>query len=80
MPLWPFVLLAILCLAVIGVACACLDEQFAQAFERALQAPIAVMEAWPAMALGMLASLTSVFLAIRATERASPAMLQRFLF
>ncbi|MBA3375236.1 MAG: hypothetical protein H0U00_05405 [Actinobacteria bacterium] len=80
MPLWAFVLLAVLCLALIGVACACLGDQFAQAFERALQAPIAVMEAWPAMALAMLASFTSFFLAIRASERASPAMLQRFLF
>ena len=80
MPLWAFVLLAVLCLALIGVACACLGDQFAQAFERALQAPIAVMEAWPAMALAMLASFASFFLAIRASERASPAMLQRFLF
>ncbi len=80
MPLWAFVLLAILCLALIGVACACLDDQFAQAFERALQAPIAVMDAWPVMALAVLASFTSVFLAMRSSERASPAMLQRFLF
>ncbi|MBA3566294.1 MAG: hypothetical protein H0W31_05515 [Actinobacteria bacterium] len=80
MPLWAFVLLAVLCLALIGLACACLDDQFAQAFDRALQTPVAVMEAWPALAFAMLASLTSAFLAIRASERASPAMLQRFLF
>ena len=80
MPLWAFVLLAVLCLALIGLACACLDDQFAQAFDRALQTPVAVMEAWPALAFVMLASLTSAFLAIRASERASPAMLQRFLF
>ena len=79
MPLWAFVLLAVLCLALIGLACACFDDQFAQAFERALQAPIAVMEAWPALALVMVASLSLLF-AIRASERASPAMLQRFLF
>ena len=80
MPLWAFVLLAVLCLAFVGLACACLDDQFAQAFERALQAPIAVMEAWPALVLAMLASASLVPLAIRASERASPAMLQRFLF
>jgi len=80
MPLWAFVLLAVLCLALIGVACACLDDQFAQAFDRAFQAPIAVMDAWPAMALALLAALSLVSLAIRASERASPAMLQRFLF
>ena len=80
MPLWAFVLLAVLCLALIGVACACLDDQFAQAFERALQAPIAVMEAWPAFPLAVLAPFFLLTLAIRASERASPAMLQRFLF
>ncbi len=80
MPLWAFVLLAVLCLALLGLACACFDDQFAQAFERALQAPIAVTEVWPALALVMLASLFFVPLALRASERASPAMLQRFLF
>lgn len=80
MPLWAFVLLAVLCLALIGVACACLDDQFAQAFDRAFQAPIAVMDAWPAMMLALLGPLSLVALAIRASERASPAMLQRFLF
>jgi hypothetical protein len=38
------------------------------------------MEAWPAMALVLLGPLSLVSLAIRASERASPAMLQRFLF
>ena len=80
MPLWAFVLFAVLCLALVGVACACLDDQFAQAFDRALQAPIAVTDAWPAMALVLLAPLSLVSLAVRASERASPAMLQRFLF
>ena len=80
MPFWAFVLLAVLCLALIGVACACLDDQFAQAFERALQAPMAVMDAWPAIALGLLGALSLVSLAKRASEHASPAMLQRFLF
>jgi hypothetical protein len=80
MPLWAFVLLAVLCLALIGVACACLDDQFAQALERALQMPMAVMEVWPALALALLGPLLAGLLAIRASERASPAMLQRFLF
>jgi len=80
MPLWAFVLLAVLCLALLGLACACIDDQFAQAFERALQTPIAVMEVWPAMALVLLGPFSLVALSIRASERASPAMLQRFLF
>ncbi len=80
MPFWAFVLLAVLCLALIGLACACFDDQFAQAFERVLHAPIAVMEAWPALMLAMVASLSLAPFVIRASERASPAMLQRFLF
>lgn len=80
MPLWAFILLAVLCLALVGLACACLDDQFAQAFDRAFQTPTAVMEAWPAMSVLMLASLSLVVPAVRATGRASPALLQRFLF
>jgi hypothetical protein len=80
MPLWAFILLAVFCLALIGLACACLDDGFAQAFERAFQAPVAVMDAWPATADGMLVSLVLVAVAISASERASPAMLQRFRF
>jgi hypothetical protein len=80
MPLWAFILLAILCLALLGLACACVDDQFAQAFERALQAPITATHALADLALAILASLALVPLVIRASERASPAMLQRFLF
>lgn len=79
MPLLVFVLLAVLCLALIGVACACLNDQFAQAFERALQTPIAVTEVWSAMSAVALASLSLIVLSVRASERASPAVLQRFL-
>jgi hypothetical protein len=80
MPLLVFVLLAVLCLALIGFACACLSDQFAQALESALQAPIAVTEVWSAMSVITLASLSLIVLSIRATGRASPAVLQRFLF
>ncbi|MBA2642911.1 MAG: hypothetical protein H0U82_08300 [Actinobacteria bacterium] len=80
MPLLVFILFAVLCLALIGFACACLDDQFAQALDRALQAPIAVIEVWPAMFLGALASLSLIVLVVPATGRASPALLQRFLF
>lgn len=37
MPLLAFVLLAVLCLALIGFACACFDDQFAQALDRVAQ-------------------------------------------
>jgi hypothetical protein len=81
MPLLAFVLLAVVCLALIGFACACLDDQFAQALDRVLQsAPAAVIVLWPALAVSSLASLSLVVLSIPASGRASPALLQRFLF
>ena len=80
MPLLVFILLAVLCLALIGLACACLDDQFAQAFDRALQTPIALIEVWAAMAVVTLASLSLIALSVPDPGRASPALLQRFLF
>ena len=81
MPLLALVLLAVLCLALIGFACACLDDQFAQALDRIVQsAPTAVIELWPAFALGTLASLSLIVFSVPASGRASPASLQRFLF
>jgi len=81
MPLLAFILLAVLCLALIGFACACLDDQFAQAFDRIVQsAPAAVIELWPAFAVATLASLSLIFFSVPASGRASPAVLQRFLF
>ena len=76
-----FVLLAVLCLALIGFACACLDDQFAQAFDRIVQsAPAAVIELWPAFAVATLVSLSLIVFLVPASGRASPAVLQRFLF
>lgn len=80
MPLLAFVLVAVLCLALIGLACACLNDEFAQAFERALQTPTAVTEVWSAMSVITLASLSLIVLSVPASGRASPAVLQRFLF
>ena len=81
MPLLAFMLLALLCLALIGFACACLDDQFAQAFDRILQsAPAAVTELWRAFTVATLASLPLVFFLVPASGRASPVLLQRFLF
>jgi len=81
MPLLAFVLLAVICLALIGFACACLDDQFAQAFDRIVQsAPAAVVELWPAFAVATLASLSVIIFSVPASGRASPALLQRFLF
>lgn len=81
MPLLAFVLLAVLCLALIGFACACLDDEFAQAFDRIVQsAPVAVIELWRPLAVAALALLSLVVFSVPASDRASPALLQRFLF
>jgi hypothetical protein len=82
MPLVVFVLLAIVCLALFGFACACLSDQPLQALERALGAiPAlpALVEVWSLLALLALAAAL-VARAPRARARApSPALLQRFL-
>ena len=81
MPLLVFILLAVLCLALIGFGCACVDDQLAQALDRVAQSvPAAVIELWPAFALGMLASVPLIVFSVPASGRASPALLQRFLF
>ncbi len=80
MPLLAFILLALVCLALIGFACACLVDQAAHAVDRALQAQPAVMELWRPLALVALALMSGIALSVRASSRASPASLQRFLF
>ncbi|MGH3052742.1 MAG: hypothetical protein ACRDM8_07250 [Gaiellaceae bacterium] len=77
-----FILLAVVCLALLGFACACLSDQPMQALERALGAipslP-ALIEVWSLMALSLLAA-GSAIAAIRPRSRSpSPALLQRFL-
>lgn len=82
MPLVAFILLAILCLVLLGFACACLGDQPLQALERALGAlPAlpALSEVWSLIALVALGS-PLLATAPRARARAPAlAMLQRFL-
>jgi hypothetical protein len=81
MPLVVFLFLALLCLALIGFACACLTDQPALAIERAIQSPAlapAVIAVWTTGLAALLVAGTSSMLLPR--ERASPALLQRFLF
>jgi hypothetical protein len=81
MPVAVFLLLALICLALIGFACACLTDQPALAIERAMQTPAlapAVVAVWTAAFAAVLA--TSGAAIVLARERASPALLQRFLF
>lgn len=83
MPLLAFLLLAVVCLALLGFACACLNEQPMQAIDRALSAipslP-AVILVW-ALAITFLGA--AALLAPGCARRSmapSAAALQRFLF
>jgi hypothetical protein len=83
MPLVVFILLAVLCLALVGFACACLSDQSTQAVDRAISSGSALpplIEVWSLLFVAFVgAGLLFVF-ERRAPSRASPALLQRFLF
>lgn len=84
LPLVAFVLLAVICLLMLGFACACLSDHPGKATERSIAAPsfaVPVIEVWSPLAvvlggLGVLLVLAPTV----AQGRASPAELQRFLF
>jgi len=80
-----FILLALVCLAILGFACACLSDQPIQALDRVVSAlghVPAVTDVWSllAPASSALAASVMLLLAARPAGRASPALLQRFLF
>ncbi len=83
MPLVAFILLAVVCLALLGFACACLTDHAAQAVERAVllggDLPLLV-EVWATFTAALAAATLVVVVRDRAVSRASPALLQRFLF
>jgi hypothetical protein len=83
MPLVAFILLAVVCLALFGFACACLSDHPMQAVERALggvPALPALIEVWSLLALIALAAAAFAASATSPRARApSPASLQRFL-
>jgi len=80
MPLIAFILLAVLCLALFGFACACLSDHPMQALEGALSAiPAlpALIEVWPVALLALFAA--GAFLSAKTLARApSEAALQCF--
>jgi hypothetical protein len=82
MPLVGFILLAILCIALFGFACACLSDHPMQALERALAAIPAVpalVEVW-SLAAVLVAGTAGILLAVgRAANCRSPVTLQRLL-
>jgi hypothetical protein len=83
LPLIVFLFLLILLVMLVGFACACLSDHPMQALERALAAiPAlpALIVVWTLAATSLLAASVLVASRRMAVERASPALLQRFLF
>jgi hypothetical protein len=83
LPLIVFIFLVLILVMLVGIACACATDHPMQAVEKAISAipaALPVMEAWPVMVLGFFAAALVVTLPLAARERASPALLQRFLF
>ena len=83
MPLLVFVLLAIICLVLLGLACACATNHPAQQIDRALgaiPATPALVEVWT-FAFGALLVLVALDVRQRRANNAtSPSFLQCFLF
>jgi hypothetical protein len=82
LPLIAFILLLLICLLMLGFACACFSDQPMQALERAFSVgqglpPLVVV--WSLLAV-VLASTPLFLRRPLAASRASPALLQRFLF
>jgi hypothetical protein len=83
MPLVAFILLAVVCLALLGFACACLSDQPWQAIDRALstgQALPPLIVVWTLAFAALLGASLVVTVRHDRESRASPALLQRFLF
>lgn len=82
LPLIVYVLLVLIAVMLVGVACACLTDHPMQAIEKALSAipmAAALMAAWPVLAVGLFGAALTARLSRAARDRASPAVLQRFL-
>lgn len=81
MPLIVFILLALICLLMLGFACACLSDQPALALERALQSPAlpALITVWAAIVLGAFTRTHPRIAVVAHPGRGSPELLQRFL-
>jgi hypothetical protein len=83
MPLVAFILLAVVCLALLGFACACLSDQPTQALDRAISTGDALpplVEMWSVVVAALLGVGLLLVVDRRGRSRASPALLQRFLF
>jgi hypothetical protein len=75
--------LLVLGLLFLGFACACITDHPGQAIDRALSAIPAVppvIEIWSLVVAAASVALIVLYRPVTAGERASPAVLQRFLF
>jgi hypothetical protein len=82
MPLIVFILVAVVCLALLGFACACLTDHPMQAIERALTAIAAapaVVNVWAAAVVALLAAAAAIPIRRLVADAPSHAALQRFL-
>lgn len=83
MPVVVVVLLALICLGMLGFACGCLSDQRAAAVERAVQAPAlmpALVELWPALLFAAFAAGLLVYTSrTLVTAAACPAVERRDL-
>jgi putative copper export protein len=84
LPLWAFIVLAVICLIMLGIACACAmghpPQKVDQPLGAAHVASEPLVEVWT-FAFGALVMLVAVEVRRRrADDEISPAALQRFLF
>ncbi len=83
LPFVVFILVLVLALVMIGFACACIADHPGKALDRAaaaIPAGTPVIEMWPLIVLLLAPAVTFVAAPRRAQGRASPPLLQRFLF
>ena len=83
LPLVVVIFLVLIVVMLVGFACACLTDHPMQAIEKALSATLvgaAPIAAWPVLAVGLVGAVLTARLSGAARNRASPAVLQRFLF
>ncbi len=83
LPLIVFIFLVLILVMLVGIACACVTDNPMQPIEKALSAipaAPAIIEVWSAIVIGLFAAALVTRVPVAARGRASPAVLQRFLF
>jgi hypothetical protein len=83
LPLFVFIFFVLIVVMLIGVACACATDHPMQAVDRAISAipaALPVIDLWPFIVLLLAPPLLWLAVPVRAPARASPPLLERFLF